>query len=268
MLFLSSHFHPCFCWRRRRVDFWKSGWTRFISSMNGAAPALPSMAETCWGFVPCLAESRCLGSGLLTVVTGRGLGLQAGTHRPRKVTGTWFWRWLNVKNPSRMSSTGKVEYCKHSLLTHCWWWCSLTKSCPAIWNPMDCSTPGSSVLRYLPEFAQTHIHWVSDVIQPSQPVTHFSFCSQSSPASGSFPKSQLLASGKSSRASASASVLPVNIQGWFPLGLTGLISLLSKELSRVFSSITVQRHHSSELSLLYGPTLTSVHDYWKNYSFD
>ena len=61
---------------------------------------------------------------------------------------------------------------------------------------------------------------------------------------------------------------PKNIQGWFPLGLTCLISLLSKGLSRVFSSTTVQKHFSSVLSLLYGPTLTSIYDYWKSHSFD
>ena len=67
---------------------------------------------------------------------------------------------------------------------------------------------------------------------------------------------------------ASASALPMNIQSWFPLGLTGLISLQSKGLSRVFSNITVQKLNSLALSLLYGPTLISVHDYWKNHSFD
>ena len=74
-------------------------------------------------------------------------------------------------------------------------------------------------------------------------VTPFSFCLQSFPALGSFPVSQLLASGgQRIGASASASVLPLNIQAWFPLGLTGLISLLSKGFSRVFSSTTVQKH--------------------------
>ena len=67
------------------------------------------------------------------------------------------------------------------------------------------------------------------------------FCLQSLPASGSFPMSWLFTSGGHSFR-ASASVLPMNIQGWFPLGWTGLISLLSKGLSRVFSSTTVQRH--------------------------
>ena len=62
----------------------------------------------------------------------------------------------------------------------------------------------------------------------------------------------------------STSVLPMNIQGWFPLGLTGLISLKSKRLSRVFSSTTIKSMSSSALNLLYGPTLTSIQDHWKN----
>ena len=73
-------------------------------------------------------------------------------------------------------------------------------------------------------------------------VIPFPSCLQSFPASGSFPVSQLFTSG-GQRIRASASVLPVNIQGWFPLGLTGLISLLSKGLSRVFSNTTVWKHH-------------------------
>ena len=76
----------------------------------------------------------------------------------------------------------------------------------------------------------------------SSSVTHFP-CPQYFPASGSFPKSQLFVSGgQRTGVSASASVLPVNMQDWFPLGLTGLISLLSKGLSSVFSSTTIQQH--------------------------
>ena len=92
---------------------------------------------------------------------------------------------------------------------------------------------------------------------------------------GSFPMSQLFASGHQSiGASAPASALPVNIQGWFPLGLTGLISLLSKGLSRVFSSTTVWKHQFFGTQSLYGLymvfllSLTSIHDYWINHSFD
>ena len=92
----------------------------------------------------------------------------------------------------------------------------------------------------------------------------FSSCLQSFPASGSFPMSWLLASGgQSIGVSTSASVLPMNIQDWFPLGLTGLISLQSKGLSRAFSSTTVRKHQFLVFSLLYGPTLTSIQDYWK-----
>ena len=87
-------------------------------------------------------------------------------------------------------------------------------------------------------------------------------CSQSFPASGSFPVSWLFESGGQS-IRVSASVLPMNIQGWFPLGLTGLIPLLSKGLTRDFSSTTFQSISPSVLSLLYGPTLSSIHDYRK-----
>ena len=100
-------------------------------------------------------------------------------------------------------------------------------------------------------------------------VIPFSSCLQSFPASRSFPMSQLFASGgQSIGVSASASVLPMNIQGWFPLGWTGRISLQSKGLSRVFSNTQFKNLNCSVLRFFYGPTLTLVHDYWKNHSFD
>ena len=98
-------------------------------------------------------------------------------------------------------------------------------------------------------------------------IVPFSSCLQPVPASGSFPMNWLFASGgQSIEASASASVHLMSNQGWFPLGLTGWLSLQSKGLSRVFSSTTVQNHQF--FSALYGPMLTFVHDYWKNHSFD
>ena len=95
---------------------------------------------------------------------------------------------------------------------------------------MDCSIPGVPVLHYLPEFAQTHVHCIGDAIQAtSSSVAPFSSCPQSCPTSECFLMCRLFASGgQSIGASASASVLPVNIRGWFPLGLTGLISFLSR----------------------------------------
>ena len=109
--------------------------------------------------------------------------------------------------------------------------------------------------------------WCHPTISPS--VIPFSSCLQFFPASGSFPMSQLFTSGsQSSGELASASVLPMNIQDLFPLGWTGWISLQSKGLSRVFSNTTLQKHQFFSVSFPYSPTLTSIHDYWKNHSFD
>ena len=110
---------------------------------------------------------------------------------------------------------------------------------------MDRSTPGFPVLHQLPELAQTHglsSWWCDPIISSS--VIPFSACLQSFPASWSFPVSQFLAfGGQRIRASASTSVLPMNIQGWLPLGLTGLISLLSKRLSSLL------QHHNLKASV-------------------
>ena len=136
---------------------------------------------------------------------------------------------------------------------------SVVQSCPTLCNPMDCSTPGLPVHQQLLEPTQTHVHPTI-----SSSVIPFSSCLWSFPASGSFTMSQFFASGgQSIGVSASASVLAMNIQDWFPLGWTGWISLLSKELSRVFSNTTFQKHRFFGAQLPLGPTLTSVHDYWK-----
>ena len=107
--------------------------------------------------------------------------------------------------------------------------------------------------------------WCHPTISPS--VIPFSSCPQSFLASGSLPLSRLFAScGQSTGASVSASALPINFQGWFPLGCTGWIFLQSKGLSRVFFNTTVQKHQFFGAQL--SPTLTSIHAYWKNHSFD
>ena len=111
-------------------------------------------------------------------------------------------------------------------------------------NRMNCSMPGLPVHHNLLEFTQTHVHWVSDSIQQqiSSSVVPFSSSPQSFPASESFPMSQLFTwGGQSTGASALASFLPKNTQGWSPLEWTGWISLQSKGLSRVFSNTTVQK---------------------------
>ena len=119
---------------------------------------------------------------------------------------------------------------------------SVTQSCPTLCDPMNRSTPGLPVHHKLPEFTQTHVHRVSDAIQPSHPVVPFSSCPQSLPASEFFPMSQLFTwGGQSIAASALASFLPKNTQEQSPLERTGWISLQSKGLSRVFNT-TVQKH--------------------------
>ena len=122
---------------------------------------------------------------------------------------------------------------------------SVAQSCPTFCNPIDCSMPGLPVHHQLPEFTQTHVHWVSDAIQPSHPLwSPFLSRLQSFSALGSFQmSSQLFTSGSQSiGVSASASVLPKNIQYLSPLRWTGWIALQSKGLSRVFSITTVQKH--------------------------
>ena len=121
--------------------------------------------------------------------------------------------------------------------------CSITKLCPTLCNSMDCNMPGFLVLRYLLEFAQIHVHWVGMPSNHLISCCPFSSCPQSFPTSGPFPMSRVFASGGHSIGlSASASVLAMNIQGWSPLGLTDLMSLQSKGLSRVFSSTTFVKH--------------------------
>ena len=127
--------------------------------------------------------------------------------------------------------------------------CSVAQLCPILCNPMECSMPGFPVLHHLWELAQIRGRWVGHPTILSS-VVPFSSCLQYFPASGFFLMSQLFTSDGQS-IGASASVLLMNIQDWFPLGLTGLISLLSKGLSRVFSNTTVQKHKffGTQLSL-------------------
>ena len=123
----------------------------------------------------------------------------------------------------------------------CCCYCSVTKLCPTLCDPVVCSTPGFLVLHSLPEFAQIHVHYVCDAIQPfhllsprSPPALNLSHMGAFFQWVGSFTLG-----GWSVGASASASILPVNIQDWFLFKLTGLISLWSKGLSWVFSNTAV-----------------------------
>ena len=133
-------------------------------------------------------------------------------------------------------------------------WSVQLLSCPILCDPMDCSTPGLPVHHQLPEFTQTHVHWVGDAIQLSYPLSF------PSPPAFNLPQHQGLFKWVSSlhqvdkvlEFQLSATVLPMNIQDWFPLGWTGWISLQSKGVSKAFSKTTVQKHQffGSQLSVL------------------
>ena len=134
---------------------------------------------------------------------------------------------------------------------------------------MDCSVPGFPVLHYLSEFAQTH-HWVSDAIQLSHPLL-----SPSLPALNLSQHQRLFQwvssshqGGQGTGASVSALVISMSIQGWFPLGLTGFISLCPRDSQESSLAPQLESISSSMLSLLNDPTLTSIGDYWKNHNFD
>ena len=109
--------------------------------------------------------------------------------------------------------------------------------------------------------------WCHPTISSS--VVPFSSCLQSFPASGSFPMSQLFTSGgQSIGVSASTSVLPVNIQDWSPLGWTGWISLCPRDSQESSPTPQFKSTNSSVLSLLYSPTLISIHEHWKKHTLD
>ena len=140
--------------------------------------------------------------------------------------------------------------------------CSVQCSCLVVsdtFQPMDSSTPG------LPDntnfWSCPLSRWYHPTISSS--VIPFSSHLQTFSASGSFQMSQFFTSGgQTIGVSASTSVLPKNIQYWFPLGWTGWVSLQSKGLSRGFSNTKLQEGQSSMLNFLYAPTLTSIHNYW------
>ena len=127
------------------------------------------------------------------------------------------------------------------------------KSCPSLCDPRDCSMLGLPVPDCLPEFAQVHVHWVADSTNHLILSCPLLFLPSVFPRIGSFPMNQLFVSdGQSVGASVSGSGLPISIQDWYPLGLTGFISLLPKGLSRVFSSSTTIWKHQffgTQLSL-------------------
>ena len=145
--------------------------------------------------------------------------------------------------------------------------CSVAKSWPTLCNPMDCSTPGLPVLHHLPEFAQTHVHWLRE------PSNHLVLCRLLLLLPSIFP---------SIRVFSNESVLCIRWLKYWSFSISpsneysGLIYFSIDWLDLLAVQGTLKshlQHHSSKASILscyflYGPTLTSTHDYWKNHSFD
>ena len=155
----------------------------------------------------------------------------------------WWWKFINCSvqfSRDRLFATLRAEACQTS------WSITNSQSLLKLMS-IESVMPSNHLILYLPLLLPPSIF----------------------PASGSFPMSWFFTSGsKSIGISASVSVLPMKTQDWSPLGWTGWISSQSKGLSRVFSNTTVQKHQFFMLSFLYSPTLTSIHDHWKNHSLD
>ena len=156
-----------------------------------------------------------------------------------------------------------------------WWditkclFSSVAQSCPTLCDPMNHSTPGLPVHHQLPGACSNSCplsQWCHSTISSS--VIPFSSRLQSFPVSGSLLLSQLFASGGwSTGASASASVLPMNIQDWFPLGLTIGSPCSPRDSQESSPTPQIEGISSSALSLFDCPALTSIPDHWKNLSF-
>ena len=141
-------------------------------------------------------------------------------------------------------------------------------SCIWLCDPKDCSMPGSPVLHYFLEFVQTHVHWISDAI-------HLILCCPLFLLPSIFPSIRIFYNESALHIrwpkywSFSFSISPSNeYSGLISFRIDWLDLLAIQGTLRVFSNTIFQKHQFSALSLLFGPTLTSIHDYWKNHNFD
>ena len=157
---------------------------------------------------------------------------------------------MEEEKRGKKEKENSIKLQKFNVEVEAYWFSSGAQSCLALCDPMNCSTPGLPVHHQLLESTQTHVYWIGDAIQPSHPLL------SPSPLSLNLSQHQGLfkwvsSSHQVAKVSASASVLPMNIKEWFLLEWTGLISLQSKGLSRVFSNTTVQMHQflDTQLSL-------------------
>ena len=206
----------------------------------------PTISSSVIPFSSCLQSFPASGSFQMRqffASGGQSIGVSALASVLAMNIQDWFptgWiGWISLQSKGLMSNSLRPHGLQHA-----------RPPCPSP-SPGACSKSCSSC------------QWCHPTISSS--VIPFSFCLQSFPASGSFPMSQFCTSGgQSIGASVSASVLPMNIEDWFPLRLTGWISLQSKGLSMSSPTPQFKSINSSVLSFLYSPTLTFIHDYWKS----
>ena len=146
---------------------------------------------------------------------------------------------------------------------------SVAQSCPTLWDPMDCSTPGFPVHHQLLELTQTHVHRVGNTIQPSHPLSSPFLPPSVFPRIRVFSSESVLLIRWPKYWSFSFSISPSNEHsGLISFRIDWLDFLAVQGISRVFSNTTVQKHQLFGTSFLYGPTFTSIHDYRKNHNLD
>ena len=146
---------------------------------------------------------------------------------------------------------------------------SVTQSGLTLCDPVDCNIPGLPIPHQLPEFTQTQVHWVGDTIQPSHPLLSPSLLAFHLSSIRVFSNESALRIRWPKDWIFSFNISPSNEHpGLSPLGWTGWISLLPKDSQESSPTPQFKSINSSAFRFLYSPTLTSIHDYWKNHSFD
>ena len=185
----------------------------------------------------------------------------------------WVQTWLGLSVGALVLGSPSLagETCQLQIAFAMWYvqFSSVSQSCLTLCNPVDCSTPGLAVLHQILELGKL---MSIELVLPSNHLLlchPLSSCLQSCPVTGSFLMSQFFISvGQSIGGSISASVLAMNIQDWFPLGWLGESPYSPRDCQESRPTPQFKTINSSLLTILYGATVTSIHDNWKNLSFD
>ena len=181
----------------------------------------------------------------------------------------WVQTWLGIYVGAIASPSLAGETCPFQIVFAMWYvlFSLVTQSCQTLCNPVDCSTP--KLTWPLLELGQTHVHRVGDSIQPFHPLSSSLLLPSVLPSNRVFSNESFLTSvGQSIGGSISASLLPMNIQDWLPLGWLSGSPCSPRDSQESCPKPQFKTINSSLLTILYGATVTSIHDNWKNHSFD